>query len=534
MVELVQWYSLLSIGTSAIAVGLAAFVVKRTPNRPAGNLFVTAMVFFLLAAIAAYLLRASDVYYGATPDSALVFGRVFYFFHMLAVGFTAAFVGSHFYGFQILSRRFVNLGLQISLLIVAIFVSAQVSAVEAQGVFGVVVQSPAATGWLAVFSTGYMLTAVAALARTLQANKDPTVRKQATVMLAGILLHGAAAEAYAYYRIYANAYPPPILTATALVMAATFAFAIARYRMFVVMPKREAAVPVPRKFQVRPGRAYLVREKAPNLALRALSEAAHRGSMALVVTRMPPATVREEFDLEGSPILWLTASVGRNHVPPTHMDILEDLVTAFAGQWRGCVVAVDGLEYLGNFHDFERVLRTIGKIRDAVTANEGIFLVSANTTVLDERELALLEREFERFPGPATVEAVEDVFLIHESGLLISHAARRLKPESDRDTMAGMLTAIMNFAKVSFSESGGELRRLELGEKTVVLERGQKLIMAVVFAGDATGSVDSELRAFLWRAERRYGPLLDRWSGRVDEVTELHAMTQRMCDRLLM
>ncbi|HEV8594990.1 MAG TPA: DUF835 domain-containing protein [Thermoplasmata archaeon] len=533
MVEPFQWYSLLSVGTSAVALGLAGYVLKRTPNRPAANQFVTAMVFFLLAAIFAYLLRASFSYYGPNVDAALFYARLFYFFHMLAVGFTAAFVGSYFYGFQIMGRRFVNLELQISLLVIAIVVSAQVTEVELEGAYGVVIESRAATLSLAVASTAYMLTAVLAIIRTLVRNKDAIVRRQSAVMLAGILVHGAAAESYAYLRIYADSYPPPILTATALLMAASFAFAIARYKMFVVTPKKEEPIPVPAKFPVKAGHAYLVPEKKPDLSLRALSEAAHHGSMALIISRAPPDTVREDFDLEGSPILWLTATTGQNHVPPTHLDLLEDLVLRFAAEWEHAVVAIDGLEYLMVYHDFGRLMRSLHKMRDAVTGKGGVFLVSANPSSMEDREAASLDREFERLPVPSTIQTVEDVFLIHESGLLISHATRRLKPETDRDTMAGMLTAIMSFARVSFSEGEGELRRLELGPKTVVLERGENIILAVVFNGPTPPEVDSELRAFLYRAERRYGAKLEKWNGAVDEVKELHAMAQKMVGRLL-
>src|SRR2546426_6270352 len=130
MVEAFQWYSILSIVTSSLAVGIAAFVLKRTPNRGAGNTFVTAMVFFLLASILAYLFRSGYAYYGDNEGQWLFFGRIFYFFHMLAVGYTAAFVGSYFYGFPIMRRRMVNLFLQISILVVAIVVSSLVTEAE--------------------------------------------------------------------------------------------------------------------------------------------------------------------------------------------------------------------------------------------------------------------------------------------------------------------------------------------------------------------------------------------------------------------
>jgi len=523
MVDVPELNSLLALSTSAASLGLAVLVLRRTPNRPAGNTFVTAMVFFFLSTVFTYLIREAFQYQPFDPDRALMYKRIFYFFHMLAVGYTAAFVGSYFYGFQVFSRRFVNLGMQVGLLVVAVLISAQVTTLR----------SPSALWGLAIFATLYMLSALIAILRTLWKNKDPVVRKQASLFLLGIIVHGTGAESYAYFRLYTTAFPPPWLTATALIMVGCFAFAIARYQMFVVTPKREEPVPVPQKYTLRPGHAYLVAERTPELALRALADAVHHGRTGLVISRAPPDAIREDFDVAGVPVLWLTTSVGRNHVPPTHLDLLEDVVTKFAGQWGNSVVCFDGIEYLANYHDFGRVMRTLHAIRDAVTGKGGVLLVSTNTGSMEERETSILDRELEPLPVPSRIQSVEDVFLIHESGLLISHAARRLKPEADRDTMAGMLTAIMNFARLSFSEGQSDLRLLELGEKTVVLERGKNLILAVAILGKASPQIDAELRTFLYRAERRYGPLLERWNGSLEEVADLHAMTQKMVGRLL-
>src|SRR5207237_340985 len=111
--------------------------------------------------------------------------------------------------------------------------------------------------------------------------------------------------------------------------------------------------------------------------------------------------------------------------------------------------------------------------------------------------------------------------------VLLTHASRAEVADTDPDVMAGMLTAIMNFARVSFAEGSDELRRLELGKKTVVIERSPRFILAVAVAGLAPAEMREEMRAFLERAERRYGPLMSSWSGDVSAVAGLQAMTSR-------
>src|SRR2546430_6199580 len=98
-------------------------------------------------------------------------------------------------------RRLVNLFLQVSLLVVAIGVTVQVTTVGNQyrGI-GVVIEDVWARGSLALFATLFMSTALAVLIRTLIRNKDPIVRKQAILMAAGAASPRIPAEPYPYLR----------------------------------------------------------------------------------------------------------------------------------------------------------------------------------------------------------------------------------------------------------------------------------------------------------------------------------------------
>jgi Protein of unknown function (DUF835)/N-terminal 7TM region of histidine kinase len=529
MVEASQWYSLISIGSSSLALLVSAYVVRKIPNRRAGDTFVLAMVFFVLAGSFAYLLRTSTLDYYGSNSGPLAIARLFYFFHMLAVGFTASFIGQYFLGFEIMRRRIVNLFLQVSLMVVAIGVTTQVTQLYDYVPYGVVIQDRSAIVSLAVFATIFMATALAVLVRTLLRNRDPIVRRQALLMTAGVVIHGAGAESYAVSRIALNLYPPPFLTITAFAMAALFAVAVVRFRMFVVTPQKEEPVGVPRRFDLKAGRAYAIRERRPRLAFLAIAEAVRLGSFGLVITRRTPKEIRGDYDLEATPILWLTSAVGQNRIPPTNPEMLERLVRQFLVSQPKAVVVLEGIEYLANYVPAARVVRLLHTVRDLVTAGDGLLLVSADPTALDEAVAGVLEREFEPLAIPDKVGyAVEDVFVIEGSGLLLTHASRSEGQEVDPDVMAGMLTAIMNFARVSFAAGSDELRRLELGDRTVVIERSPKFILAVALTGKPPGEVREEMRVFLERAERRYGPLMAKWTGDPGEFSGLQAMTSRL------
>src|SRR5207245_9990960 len=95
MVEASQWYSLISVGSSSLALLVAAYVIRKIPNRRAGDTFVVAMVFFVLAGTFAYLLRTSTLDYYGSNSGPHAIARLFYFFHMLAVGFTPSIIGHY-------------------------------------------------------------------------------------------------------------------------------------------------------------------------------------------------------------------------------------------------------------------------------------------------------------------------------------------------------------------------------------------------------------------------------------------------------
>jgi len=527
MVEPADWYSLISVSTSAVALGLAAYVLKKIPNRRAGDTFVLAMTFFLLASISAYLLRISDPWGEGTS---LVLAHMFYFFHMLAVGFTAAFVGSYFYGFKVMGRRAVVLFLQISLFASAFVVSTLVTAVESYPGYGVVVDSANATLALAVLATAFMSTALGVLARTLYVNKDPIVRKQALVMTLGILAHGAGAESYAYLRIGLDSSPPPFLTITALAMAATFGLAVLRYKMFVVTPRKEAPLDLPVKFPIRAGHAYVVEEAAPELLLRAFDEAVHRGGSGLLVTRRNPTAVREDTGLAETPVLWLTDTPGLNRVAPGNPAMLERLVESFVEKAPSAVVGLDGFESLAREAGSERAIQCVQRMKDRILSAGGAFLVSVAGMALGAESISFFGREFERLPVPEPAAAtIEDLFVIEaNTGILLARRARPTSEELDADLMAGMLTAIMDFVKASFARGNDQLRDLTLGERRVALERGSRMIVAAVFHGRDPPDVHSEMRAFVIRAETAYGPTLAKWSGDMTEMRGLEVMAGRL------
>jgi len=120
--------------------------------------------------------------------------------------------------------------------------------------------------------------------------------------------------------------------------------------------------------------------------------------------------------------------------------------------------------------------------------------------------------------GVDTGFALSDLFLIYVDGRLIKSVffETQLREGMDEDIMSGMLTAITDFIKDSFSEESGALKTLQYGKMTIFLERGVGMYLAVVFHGNAPPELREKMRWLLIRLWKRYKYQLKVWDGSYD------------------
>jgi hypothetical protein len=111
---------------------------------------------------------------------------------------------------------------------------------------------------------------------------------------------------------------------------------------------------------------------------------------------------------------------------------------------------------------------------------------------------------------------IEEVLLVYgQSGLLVSHKFKGDETSMDRDLMASMFTAIQDFVSDVFESkdtTGTRLNVMELGDKKVIIERGDYLYLAAVFSG-GTLWLENRLNKTLAEIESEYNDVLKGWEG---------------------
>jgi PKD repeat protein/predicted RNA-binding Zn-ribbon protein involved in translation (DUF1610 family) len=114
---------------------------------------------------------------------------------------------------------------------------------------------------------------------------------------------------------------------------------------------------------------------------------------------------------------------------------------------------------------------------------------------------------------------VDEVFVIYEDGCLIAHDTRRLKPGMDDDVLSSMLIAIQDFVKTTFKdENTTALKRLDFGEKKILVEKGEKVYLAAVLHGKYDAKITQKMLRILNEIQRDYGSVFAQWDGDLEKV----------------
>jgi tetratricopeptide (TPR) repeat protein len=147
---------------------------------------------------------------------------------------------------------------------------------------------------------------------------------------------------------------------------------------------------------------------------------------------------------------------------------------------------------------------------------------------LDDQEIFTSTRRRVVASPPGTY-VVEDVFLVHADGRLISHQSRKTLDQIDEDIFSGMLTVVQDFVKDSFRQrTKVGLKRLEFGESKILIERGSYVYLATVLMGEEPGLLPLYMAEIINEIERKYGDKLDKWTGLLSELEGIDEIVKKL------
>jgi hypothetical protein len=123
---------------------------------------------------------------------------------------------------------------------------------------------------------------------------------------------------------------------------------------------------------------------------------------------------------------------------------------------------------------------------------------------------------------------LQELFLIHNDGRLIYHAGEQGDKDTDQDIVSAMFTAVQEFIKDSFKEGGESLKKLEMGDRKIVIEKGKWIYAAMIYTGWPPKSVFKHLTHFVTDVEGAYGSSIEHWDGTLKALPGIEGMSKSM------
>ncbi|HKZ99043.1 MAG TPA: hypothetical protein VJ326_05590 [Thermoplasmata archaeon] len=122
---------------------------------------------------------------------------------------------------------------------------------------------------------------------------------------------------------------------------------------------------------------------------------------------------------------------------------------------------------------------------------------------------------------------LDELYLMHDSGMLIRHWSRKDGSLHDTDIMSGMFIVLQEFVRDSFADRQNALEQLRFGKQQVVMVRGSHTWLAGVVRGRYLNGLPKRLHAAILDFEFHYAETLKDWNGNVDSFPGVDVVAWR-------
>ncbi len=120
--------------------------------------------------------------------------------------------------------------------------------------------------------------------------------------------------------------------------------------------------------------------------------------------------------------------------------------------------------------------------------------------------------------GTSSLRRLEDVFLFHSSGMLISQYSRRLREGVDKELEQAVINKVQDQLRGKMRTREEPMDLIELEGMQVVIERGKDVAIAAMLSGEVPEGLRKNLRTSLMEVQTRNQAALRDWDGGIDQL----------------
>lgn len=140
--------------------------------------------------------------------------------------------------------------------------------------------------------------------------------------------------------------------------------------------------------------SYLIKEERFERSLAVFSDLVKFGSTGLCLTVKHLDILKETYDVKdfNCECIWLSTSGEKDAIDPSNLTAIHGKVSEFTKNKENSVVLFLGLEYIITVNEFEKSLKFLNSIINAMVTNNSRLIIPIDPETLDSRELSLLEK----------------------------------------------------------------------------------------------------------------------------------------------
>ncbi|QLH75218.1 MAG: DUF835 domain-containing protein [Methanomassiliicoccales archaeon] len=142
------------------------------------------------------------------------------------------------------------------------------------------------------------------------------------------------------------------------------------------------------------GNSYLMQMDDTAQAYEIFLEQVSLGRRGMIIAREYPEKIKKKYGIDHIPFLWLSFEREKKYTrEPTNIPLIYSEVKNFLDTTPKAIVLLSGIEYLISQNNFVKVLKFVQLLNENVSTTDGILLLPISPNTMNQKEVALLERE---------------------------------------------------------------------------------------------------------------------------------------------
>lgn len=158
-----------------------------------------------------------------------------------------------------------------------------------------------------------------------------------------------------------------------------------------IEPHFESQKYTPADIVLEPRRMYLFKDIEENNGFDLFISCLNRGFAGLAIVRDDPRRIKQKYNLQKTPFLWLTSNVIDGIPCEKNVGVVAQIITEFMKKQEKTAIYVEGLDYLILENGFEEVVKKLHLLKDAATVKECVIILSLNPELIAREKMTILE-----------------------------------------------------------------------------------------------------------------------------------------------